>query len=148
MIGNLIFVCNVEETGPQATPGSSSSSPIPGICSPVSLNFGSRITALGPRAIFAVGDHQRFKNKFGFYDAEVTAMRFRIRSPVEGESIELLPIGGTASKGSWICKKFSRTAIRLKSHASTTKLHIRSGLNFAVPEVSELKLAVIKEYFN
>ena len=45
-------------------------------------------------SIFAVGDHQGFKNKFGPFGGEVTAMRFRIRSPQEGEGIELLPIGG------------------------------------------------------
>ncbi len=44
--------------------------------------------------IFAVGDHQGFKNRFGHYGAEVTAMRFRIRSAEEGDGIELLPIGG------------------------------------------------------
>ena len=44
-------------------------------------------------SIFAVGDHQRLKNKYGPYGGLVTAMRFRIRSPEEGEGIELLPIG-------------------------------------------------------
>ena len=42
--------------------------------------------------ILAVGDHQGFENRFGPYGAEVTAMRFRIRSKREGEGIELLPI--------------------------------------------------------
>ena len=48
-------------------------------------------------SIFVVGDHQGFRNKFGPFGAEVTAMRFRIRSPEEGEGIELLPIGGSAN---------------------------------------------------
>ena len=34
------------------------------------------------------------KNQYGPAGAEVTAMRFRIKTPAEGEGIELLPIGG------------------------------------------------------
>lgn len=48
--------------------------------------------------IFAVGDHQGFTNRFGHYGAEVTAMRFRIRSEEEGEGIDLLPIGGKPAR--------------------------------------------------
>jgi len=48
---------------------------------------------LGDGSIFVVGDHQKLKNQFGPYGAEVTAMRFRIRSAEEGDGIELLPIG-------------------------------------------------------
>jgi photosystem II stability/assembly factor-like uncharacterized protein len=46
---------------------------------------------LGDGSIFVVGDHQGFENKFGPYGAEVTAIRFRIRTPEQGEGIELLP---------------------------------------------------------
>jgi hypothetical protein len=49
-------------------------------------------------SILAVGDHQKLKNRFGPYGAEVTAMRFRIRSPEEGDGIELLPIGESSKK--------------------------------------------------
>ena len=49
-------------------------------------------------SIFVVGDHQGFKNKFGPFGAEVTAVRFRVKSPKEGEGIELLPIGDDSSK--------------------------------------------------
>ena len=45
-------------------------------------------------SILAVGVRQRIKNKFGLFGAECLAMRFRIKSPEEGEGIELLPIGG------------------------------------------------------
>ena len=46
-------------------------------------------------SLFAVGSHEGLgKNRYGPAGAEVTAMRFRIRSPAEGEGIELLPIGG------------------------------------------------------
>ena len=45
-------------------------------------------------SILVVGDHQGFKNEYGPYGAEVTAIRFRIKTPEEGEGIELLPIGG------------------------------------------------------
>ena len=44
-------------------------------------------------SLFVVGDHQGFKNKFGPYGAEVTAVRFRIRTTEEGEGVQLLPIG-------------------------------------------------------
>ena len=47
-------------------------------------------------SIFVVGDHQGFQNKFGPYGAEVTGVRFRIRTAEEGEGVELLPIGGAA----------------------------------------------------
>jgi len=49
-------------------------------------------------SIFAVGDNQGFKNKYGPYGSRVTAMRFRIKTPEEGEGIELLPIGGPRIK--------------------------------------------------
>ena len=49
-------------------------------------------------SIFVVGDHQGFKNKFGPFGAEVTAVRFRVQTSEEGEGIELLPIGGDSSK--------------------------------------------------
>ena len=49
--------------------------------------------------IFAVGSHEGLgKNQYGPAGAEVTAMRFRIRSPEAGEGIELLPIGGPPVK--------------------------------------------------
>ena len=41
-----------------------------------------------------MGDSQGFRNQYGPYGARVTAMRFRIKTPEEGEGIELLPIGG------------------------------------------------------
>ena len=49
-------------------------------------------------SIFAVGDRQGFENKYGPYGAEVTAMRFRIKSHGEGEGIELLPMGEPSVK--------------------------------------------------
>lgn len=58
------------------------------------LGYYPSACALDDGSIFAVGDHQGFKNKYGPYGAEVTGMRFRIRSPEEGDGIELLPIGG------------------------------------------------------
>ena len=49
--------------------------------------------------IFAVGVHEGLgKNEFGPHGAEVTSMRFRIKSSPEGEGIELLQIGGPAIK--------------------------------------------------
>ena len=56
------------------------------------LAYYPQATVLGDGSIFAVGDHQGFANSFGPYGAEVTAMRFRIKSGAEGEGIELLPI--------------------------------------------------------
>ena len=56
------------------------------------LAYYPQATVLADGSIFAVGDHQGFANRFGPYGAEVTAMRFRIRSAAEGEGIELLPI--------------------------------------------------------
>jgi len=50
--------------------------------------------ALPDGSIFAVGDNQGFKNKFGPYGARSIAIRFRIKTPEEGEGIELLPIAG------------------------------------------------------
>lgn len=47
-------------------------------------------------SIFSVGDHQGFASYLGEYSAEVTAVRFRIRSQEEGDGIELLPIGGAS----------------------------------------------------
>jgi len=47
---------------------------------------------LADGSIFAVGDHQGFQCEYGPYGAETVAMRFRIKSPEEGEGIELLPI--------------------------------------------------------
>ncbi len=45
-------------------------------------------------SIFAVGSHEGLgKNRYGPAGAEVTSMRFRIKSPKEGEGIELLPVG-------------------------------------------------------
>jgi len=44
-------------------------------------------------SIFAVGVRQGFKNKYGPFGALVTAMRFRIKAPEEGDGIELLSIG-------------------------------------------------------
>ena len=49
--------------------------------------------------IFAVGCHEGLgKNQYGPAGAEVTSMRFRIKTPAEGEGIELLPIGGPPIK--------------------------------------------------
>ena len=45
-------------------------------------------------SIFMVGDHQGFQNRYGPNGSETVATRFRIRSPQEGEGVELLPIGG------------------------------------------------------
>ncbi|MEA1950595.1 MAG: sialidase family protein [Planctomycetota bacterium] len=58
------------------------------------MSYYPQACVLADGSIFAVGDHQGFKNKFGPYGAEVPAMRFRIKTPHEGEGIELLPIGG------------------------------------------------------
>ena len=48
--------------------------------------------------IFAVGNDETYgkENEFGPRGADVTSMRFRIKSPQEGEGIELLPVGGPA----------------------------------------------------
>ena len=49
--------------------------------------------------IFAVGCHEGLgKNQYGPAGAEVTSMRFRIKTPAEGEGLELLPIGGPPIK--------------------------------------------------
>ncbi|OHB78960.1 MAG: hypothetical protein A2V98_03535 [Planctomycetes bacterium RBG_16_64_12] len=49
--------------------------------------------------IFAVGSHEGLgQNQYGPAGAEVTAMRFRIKTLAEGEGIELLPIGGPPIK--------------------------------------------------
>ena len=52
--------------------------------------------------IFAVGNDESYgkENEFGPRGADVTSMRFRIKSPQEGEGIELLPVGGPAFKKS------------------------------------------------
>lgn len=44
-------------------------------------------------SIFAVGVRQGIENKYGPFGAKSLAMRFRIKSPEEGEGIELLTIG-------------------------------------------------------
>ena len=50
-------------------------------------------------SIFAVGVREGLgKNEFGPHGAEVSAMRFRIKTSREGEGIELLPIGGPAAE--------------------------------------------------
>ncbi|NUQ64816.1 MAG: exo-alpha-sialidase [Pirellulales bacterium] len=54
---------------------------------------------LADGSIFAVGSHEGLgKNEYGPAGAEVTAMRFRIKSQSEGEGIELLPIDGPQGK--------------------------------------------------
>jgi hypothetical protein len=61
-------------------------------------------------SIFTVGQHEglsfindqaswsSIKNRYGPHGALVSAMRFRIKSPKEGEGIELLPIGGSLER--------------------------------------------------
>ena len=68
------------------------------ICDPLAYYPDACILEDG--SIFVVGDHQGFKNKYGPYGAEVTAVRFRIKTPEEGEGIELLPIGSEPVVGS------------------------------------------------
>ena len=68
------------------------------ICDPLAYYPDACILEDG--SLFVVGDHQGFKNEYGPYGGEVTAMRFRIRTPEEGEGIELLPIGGEPVAGS------------------------------------------------
>jgi photosystem II stability/assembly factor-like uncharacterized protein len=51
-------------------------------------------------SIFAVGSHEGIANKYGPWGAEVTSMRFRVKSAEEGEGIELLPIGGSTGSES------------------------------------------------
>ena len=48
---------------------------------------------------FAVGNSEALgQNQYGPRGAEVTFMRFRIKSSQEGEGIELMPVGGPAFK--------------------------------------------------
>lgn len=49
--------------------------------------------------IFSVGMQEGLgQNEYGPHGAQVTSMRFRIKSAEEGEGIELLPVGGPAVK--------------------------------------------------
>ena len=43
-------------------------------------------------SILVIGDHQGWPSEYGPWSAEVTAIRFHIKSPEEGEGIELLPL--------------------------------------------------------
>ena len=76
---------------------------------------------LGDGTIFAVGDHQGFANRFGPYGAEVTAMRFRIKTPQEGEGLQLLPIGDGKSSPRRKAAKASRDAAAKADRALEAK---------------------------